>query len=97
MLHLLGLQPASGDAYASCGCVYCRTLGALPSQSQLRTQWLPPHGQAMGQREACSLSGLGHQPLFGQLPFAERPLPLMSFGGRAADTPVSGLVCLMLH
>ena len=51
-------------------------------------------GQATGQREACSLSGLGHQPLFGKLPFAERPLPLMSFGGRAADTPVWGLFVL---
>lgn len=51
-------------------------------------------GQATGQREACSLSGLGHQPLFGQLPFAERPLPLMSFGGRATDTPVWGLFVL---
>lgn len=52
-------------------------------------------GEAMGQREACSLSGLGHHPLFGQLPFAERPLPLMSFGRRHKALQ-TGLVCLML-
>ena len=48
---LLGLQPASGDPCSSRGCVYCRTLGLLPSQSQLRTQGLPPqpgHGAEGG-------------------------------------------------